>query len=299
MNPNVLTLDAQFQNKQGIIAVYAIPHASGIILVDCGPSSTLSAIRAALAARGFAPQQVTDVLLTHIHLDHAGAAGWWAQQGARIHVHPVGAPHLANPEKLLASAQRIYGDDMERLWGAFLPVPPERLLPHQDNEVIAIGGRNLTAWNTPGHAEHHFAYCFEDVCFSGDVGGVRVGGLNHVRPPTPPPELDLEKWRASIQRLRDAKFRFIAPTHFGMYDDKDAHLDMLVRTLDKLEAWLVREMEHAPTQEQFRADFAALLEQLSRAEGYTRAQVAAYGDAAGSDMSADGVYRYWKKFRAP
>lgn len=298
MDAHVLTLDARFQDRPGIIAVYVVPHADGILLIDCGPGSTLPALVLALDGLGYAPQHVTDVLLTHIHLDHAGAAGWWSEQGARIHVHPVGAPHLLNPEKLLASAQRIYGDDMDRLWGAFLPVPRALLLEHQDNDVISIGGQEFLAVQTPGHAEHHFAYLYQDVCFSGDVGGVRVGGLKHVRPPTPPPELHFEKWRASVARLRALNFTRIAPTHFGMYDDPHAHLDTLERNLDALETWLETEMQNTPTQEIFRADFAALLETLARADGYTRAQVAAFDAAAGSDMSADGVYRYWKKYRA-
>ena len=119
---------------------------------------------------------VTDVLLTHIHLDHGGAAGWWSRQGARVHVHPVGAPHLLNPEKLLASAQRIYGDDMGRLWGDFLAVPRDRLIEHADNDTIEIGGLAFTAIETPGHAEHHFAYLCEGTCFTGDIGGVRLNG---------------------------------------------------------------------------------------------------------------------------
>lgn len=299
MHSHGLTLDARYQDKPGIIAVYLVPHADGVALVDCGPGSTLPALVLALDRLGYLPQQVTDVLLTHIHLDHAGAAGWWAEQGAHIHVHPVGAPHLLNPEKLLASAQRIYGDDMDRLWGAFLPVPRAQLLEQHDNDVISVGGQEFLALNTPGHAEHHLAYVWNDVCFSGDVGGVRVGGIKHVRPPTPPPELHFEKWRASLARLRAVDFKYIAPTHFGMYDDKDAHLDTLERNLDAMQSWLDIEMQTAPSPEAFRNDFAALLDALARADGYSHTQVASYGDAAGSDMSADGVYRYWKKYHTP
>lgn len=298
MHPSVLTLDARFQDMPGIIAVYLVPHAEGIALIDCGPGSTLPALVSALDGLGYSPQHVTDVLLTHIHLDHAGAAGWWAEQGARIHVHPVGAPHLLNPEKLLASAQRIYGAEMDRLWGAFLPVPRELLLEHQDTDVISLGGQEFLALNTPGHAEHHIAYVWNTVCFSGDVGGVRVGGLKHVRPPTPPPELHFEKWRASLARLRETNFKHIAPTHFGIYDDREAHLDMLARNLDAMQAWLETEMQSAPTTETFRADFATFLETLARADGYTPGQVRVFESAAGTDMSADGVYRYWKKHRA-
>ncbi len=299
MNPPTLfTLDTLYQNLPELIAVYAIPHAQGVALVDCGPGVTLPVVLRALETHGYAPSQVTDVLLTHIHLDHAGAAGWWAQQGARVHVHPVGAPHLVNPEKLLASAQRLYGDAMDQLWGAFLPAPQARVVIQPDGAVINVGGQEFRALHTPGHAEHHIAYLWRDVCFSGDVGGVRTGGLQHVRLPTPPPEVHFEKWRASVARLRAADFQFIAPTHFGMYA-KDAHLDLLERTLDALLQWLETEIKTAPSQEIFRRDFDALLDELARADGYTRAQIRILEAAGGASvMSADGVYRYWQKYRA-
>jgi len=299
MNQSLLfTLDTHYQDTAGLIAVHVIPHAPGLALIDCRPGVTLPRLLGALAARGYAPSHVTDVLLTHIHLDHAGAAGWWAQQGARIHVHPVGAPHLLNPEKLLASAQRLYGDAMDQLWGAFLPAPSERVLIHSDDEVFAIGGQEFRALYTPGHAEHHIAYLWQAVCFSGDVGGVRAGGLNHVRLPTPPPEVHFEKWRASIARLRAADFQFIAPTHFGVYA-KDAHFDLLERSLDAIVKWLETEMSGEPPQEIFRRDFGALLETLARADGYTPEQMKIVEAAGGATvMSADGIYRYWKKYRA-
>lgn len=297
-DPRVETLDLNFNGKPGIIAVYLVRHANGALLVDCGPGSTLPTLLDALADHNLSAADITDVLLTHIHLDHAGAAGWWAQQGARIHAHPVGAPHLRQPEKLLASAQRIYGAEMERLWGAFLPVPPDRLREVADNETLAIGGCRLTALATPGHAEHHHAYALQNLCFSGDVGGVRLKPLAHVRPPTPPPEIDFGKWRASIARLRAARFEFIAPTHFGIYPDAPRHWDALARAIDAIETWTAVEMTHAPTREQFRAAFGRLLDELARADGYSPADVARYGDAAGADMSADGVYRYWTQLRA-
>jgi len=298
MHPLIQILDVHFDSKPGIIAVYCIKHSGGVVLVESGPGSTLPALLDALRANDVDARDVTDVLVTHIHLDHAGAAGWWAQQGARIHVHPVGAPHLLNPEKLLASAQRIYGADMERLWGSFLAVPAAQLVEHHDNDVIEIGGREFLALDTPGHAEHHFAYVFENVCFTGDVGGVRVGGLGHVRPPTPPPEIHFGKWRASVERLRQADFQILAPTHFGLYADKTRHLDALARTLDAIENWAEQEMRAAPTPEQFRARFADLIKELARADGYSVSELGAYNVAAGAAMSADGVYRYWKKFRA-
>jgi len=116
------TLDLNFQGFPGTIATYLIPHARGAVLIETGPGTTTHALEAGVRAHGFTMEDITDVLLTHIHLDHAGAVGWVAQHGARVHVHPRGAPHLINPEKLLSSAGRIYGDDMDRLWGQFLPL---------------------------------------------------------------------------------------------------------------------------------------------------------------------------------
>ncbi len=124
---DIITLDLNFQGKTQTIASYLIRHSTGVVLIESGPGSSLPGLQAGLAANGLSVSDVTHVLLTHIHLDHAGAAGWLARQGAQIYVHPVGAPHMLNPEKLLASAARIYGDQMEKLWGEFLPVPENSL----------------------------------------------------------------------------------------------------------------------------------------------------------------------------
>src|SRR5215216_6718259 len=135
----VITLDLKFQGRPHAIASYLIRSGDAVVLIESGPGSTLPGLEAALATEGLSPQQVTHVLLTHIHLDHAGAAGWLARQGAEIYVHPVGAPHMLHPEKLLASATRIYGDRMDSLWGEFLPVPEEKLHVVGDMEGIVIG----------------------------------------------------------------------------------------------------------------------------------------------------------------
>src|SRR5512138_442134 len=169
----VLTLDLNFQGRPYAIASYLIRSGDGVVLIESGPGSTLPALEAGLAKEGLSPRDVTHVLLTHIHLDHAGAAGWLARQGAEVYVHPVGAPHMLNPEKLIASATRIYGDRMESLWGEFLPVSQDQLKVPNDAEPIRIGNMEFIPLNTPGHAEHHYCYLFEDILFCGDVGGVR------------------------------------------------------------------------------------------------------------------------------
>ena len=185
-HPAILTLDLNFQGQPHAIASYLIREGDAVVLIESGPGSTRSALEAALAEQGLSPRHVTHVLLTHIHLDHAGAAGWLAKQGAQVFVHPVGAPHMLNPEKLLASAARIYGDKMDSLWGEFLPVPAGQLVIPGDAETIVIGNLEFTPFNTPGHAEHHYSYLFKDVVFSGDVGGVRIPGYAYLRVPMPP-----------------------------------------------------------------------------------------------------------------
>jgi glyoxylase-like metal-dependent hydrolase (beta-lactamase superfamily II) len=255
-------------------------------------------LQAGLAAHGFTPADVTDVLLTHIHLDHAGASGWLARQGARIYVHPVGAPHLLDPEKLLSSAARIYGNMMETLWGEFLPVPEEKLTVVNDGDVVEIEGLRFKAVDTPGHANHHHAYIYEDLCFSGDVGGVRLHGLPALRLPMPPPDINLEAWRQSVRRLGGESFHRIAPTHFGIYEDAQEHLRLLERELDEAESWIERIMPSGPTLEELKAQFLEWVRQRAQADGLSEADVQAYEAANPSWMSAGGILRYWKKFRS-
>jgi glyoxylase-like metal-dependent hydrolase (beta-lactamase superfamily II) len=296
---NVQTIDLKFLGLAGSIAVYLIPHKDGIVLIESGPGSTKDALKAGLAKFGFQPNDITDVFLTHIHLDHAGAAGWLSRQGARIHVHPVGAPHLLNPEKLLSSAGRIYGEMMESLWGEFLPVKPEQLSVPKDGQAVEINGLSFLPVDTPGHAFHHYAYIFEDICFSGDIGGIRLGGLPHIRIPMPPPEFHLEKWRESLDRLRKMKFSQIAPTHFGIYEDAEWHLGTLERAIDDAEQWMEKVMPSNPSLEELRKSFMEWTEQLSREQGLDSMQVRIHEAANPSFMSADGIHRYWFKIRLP
>jgi glyoxylase-like metal-dependent hydrolase (beta-lactamase superfamily II) len=298
-SPVVHTIDLKFQGLEGSIAVYLIPHKDGAILVESGPGSTKTALKAGLAEYGFQPSHVTDVLLTHIHLDHAGAAGWLSRQGARIHVHPNGAPHLLNPEKLLASAGRIYGDMMNSLWGEFLPVPEERLYILEDGRGVEINGLLFRPIDTPGHASHHCVYLFEDICFSGDIGGVRLARLPHIRIPMPPPEFHLEKWRESLDRLRREEFTRIAPTHFGIYEDAEWHLHSLEKALDDVDEWIDHVMPSNLSLEDLRREFIAWNEQMSREQGLDKMQVSLHEAANPSFMSADGIRRYWLKIRLP
>jgi len=300
---SVHTLDLNFRGAPGTIAVYAIPHAHGAVLVECGPGSTIPSLLSGLAALDLQPSQISDVLLTHIHLDHGGSAGWWAQQGARVHVHPVGAPHLVDPEKLLTSAGRIYGDAMQTLWGDFLPVPEDRLVIHQDNEAFEVEDLRFRAIDVPGHASHHFAYICKEVCFTGDIGGIRVGGMPHIRLPMPPPEFNIALWQQSARRLQaelqKGTFNRIAPTHFGIYDDPAWHLQALRQSLDEVEAWMNRVMPSGPGVDELNRLFQEWTDEKSLAEGLLPGIVQQFEIANPSWMSARGIYRYWHKVLHP
>jgi glyoxylase-like metal-dependent hydrolase (beta-lactamase superfamily II) len=298
MRHSIHTLDLGFQGFANVIAAYLIPHTRGAVLIETGPGSTIPALVAALREFHLTPGDITDVLLTHIHLDHAGAAGWLAREGAKIHVHPNGAPHLISPEKLIKSATRIYGEKMDSLWGAFLPVPEERVVTLEDQQEIRIEELRFTALDTPGHAEHHFCYLLDDVCFSGDVGGVRLPGLPHLRVPMPPPEFHPEKWRASLAKLSDAGFARIAPTHFGVFDNAKEHLFLLGEALDEVEEFLEELMPSDPSVEEIDERFREWTRKRAEAQGLDEGAMRAYEAANPTWMSAAGMQRYWKKCRA-
>jgi glyoxylase-like metal-dependent hydrolase (beta-lactamase superfamily II) len=291
----IYTIDLDFMGIKNAIAVYLIPHSNGAIMVECGPGSTLDALKTGLDKHGFTFEDITDIFLTHIHLDHAGAAGWLARKGARVHVHPVGAPHLLNPEKLLASAGRIYGQLMETLWGEFLPVPQSHLFTHHDGDQIEVHGLVFQAVDSPGHANHHFAYLFEDTCFSGDIAGVRLPGIPHLRLPMPPPELHLEKWRQSLKKISKGKFIYIAPTHFGIYTDADWHLSRVNKALDDVEEWIKRVMPANPPVEALQEDFVRWIRNTSLKDGLDNKLLDSYEITNPSWMSAHGIHRYWNK----
>lgn len=295
--PVILAIDLNFMQKPGTIGAYILPYSRGCVLVESGPTSTIPALISGITKLGFKPTQITDVFLTHIHLDHAGAAGWWAQQGARIHVHPAGAPHLMNPEKLLASAARVYGEQMEALWGTFTPVPATQINILQDGDEITIGDLSVKALDVPGHAIHHLAYLVNGACFTGDVGGVRVHDQKFISLPTPPPDLNMEQWRTSIIRLIAHTPHQIIPTHFGIYEDPEWHLQALLGLLDTVDSWIESKVSERTSLEELRQDYLRFEIARAHAAGLKELTFDAQQAANPYAMSADGIYRYWHKVR--
>jgi glyoxylase-like metal-dependent hydrolase (beta-lactamase superfamily II) len=297
----IYSVDLNFQGIPGAIASYVIPHKHGVILIETGPGSTIPELSKSLDELGFSPSDITHVLLTHIHLDHAGAAGYLANQGAHIYVHKVGAPHLINPEKLLSSATRIYRDMMDELWGDFLPVPEDCLSILEDGDILEIEDLQFEVLDTPGHATHHHAYIHKDICFTGDVGGVRLQNTQFIRLPMPPPEFVVEDWRKSLGRLKKefdlGKYHMIAPTHFGIFDDPGWHLQRLDLILDETENWIVNVMTKDPTIEELKEEFLDWIAVSAKDAGMQSEILDAYEAANPSWMSVSGIYRYWHKVR--
>ncbi len=301
LEPGLFEIDLRFQGVAGVIASYLLADGDDLALVETGPGSTIDALLAGIQTAGFHPAAVRRLIVTHIHLDHAGASGSLLRRfpDARLSVHRVGAPHLADPSKLIASATRIYGDAMGPLWGEILPVPTERLDVLDEGHELRAGGRTLRAYYTPGHASHHAAYHDADrgTIFTGDVAGVRLGGAAYVCPPTPPPDIDLELWRESVARLRALEPRRLYLTHFGAFDNPEWHFDDLMSRLFGWTEWAQARLAVEPDT----AVLAAELRRMQREEiaattdGDLDALSEAYELATPSKMNVDGLARYLKK----
>ena len=224
-------IDLDFMGADGVVAAYLLVGDDGLALIETGPSTTRQHLEAGIRAVGYSLGDVTRIIVTHIHFDHAGAAGALLcdHPNARLSVHPVGLPHLVDPSRLVSSATRIYGERMDELWGPIVPAPDDRVDALRDGESLRAGGRDLRVMFTPGHAAHHAALFDESTgtLFTGDVGGVRIQGTTFASVPTPPPEFDIDAWRTSIQAMLDVHPARLALTHFGMFDDVKWHFDQL------------------------------------------------------------------------
>lgn len=298
VEPGVFLLDHHFRGSPGVIASYLIADDHALTLIETGPASTLGTLLAGVRQAGFDPQDIERVVVTHIHLDHAGGAGALLRvlPRARLYVHPVGAPHMIDPAKLMASATRIYGDLMGPLWGEMIPVPEDRLSILEDRADLHTGARTLRAYDTPGHANHHLALHEPDTgsVFTGDVAGVRLDGTEHLRPPTPPPEFSPEKWQKSIATLRTLEPRRLYLTHFGGYDDAAWHLDELLSRMWFWAGWVGGRLA-AGEEAAAAADALRAMEDVTLARTGDPSLLRRYEEAGNYVMSVDGIARWWRK----
>jgi len=274
-------LDLHHLGRERVIGAYLLETDDGPALFDCGPSTCVERLQQALGERGLALRDVRRLLLSHIHLDHAGAAGVLVRlhPELQVHVSEVGAPHLVDPTRLESSARRLYGETFDTLWGELAPVPP-------DNIHIATGNvAGLECFPAPGHARHHVCYLAQDgTLYAGDAAGVRIEPDEVVLPPTPPPDFDLDAWQHTLDEIERRAPARLALIHFGVADDPERHLGEL---RERLPQWVDRVATGA-TEEEFTE---AVREDLIEA----RADLGAYEQAMPFWQSFAGLKRYVEK----
>ena len=290
------TIDLEFMDTEQVIASFLLLGEDEAALVETGPTTCLDRLTAGLKVHGVSHEDVRQVFLTHIHLDHAGASGHLSEllPNATFYVHGVGYPHLVDPSKLVKSATRIYGESMDELWGEARPVPEDRVvILEQGGETEAAGGV-LVAHDTPGHAYHHLAYLEPDsgALFTGDVAGIRLRGQSYVRPPTPPPEIDVEAWVKSINHIRQVGPTSLWPTHFGRYEDVERHLGELEQRLQDWLLFVEDQMDDGAGRDEISEELRAKGDAEMLAEGADTAQSEHYDLAGSYLMLTDGLMRY-------
>lgn len=299
--PGTSLIDLRFQGHDEYIACYVLETAGGLVLVDPGPSSTRPALEEGLRLAGLSLDNVTDLLLTHIHLDHAGATGSIVRDHPqiRIHVHARGAPHMVSPERLLASATRLYGDRMHTLWGEFLAVPADHVNILEGGETLRLDGRSLQVEYTPGHASHHVSYfdAGTGIAWVGDTLGIRIDNRPYVMPVTPPPDIHPGLWADSHAKIRAWAPSTLCPTHFGPARPADDHIAEHERRLRAWAAVVERGVAAGIDPKQAAASFrdsvqAELEQQLGHEESF------AYAAGGGLDDSWHGLARYYRKLAA-
>ena len=255
--------------------MYLVDTTDGPALFDCGPASTLPALESGLAEQGLELTDIRHLLLSHIHLDHAGAAGSLVRKHPKltVWVSPIGAPHLVDPSRLERSARRLYGQLFDPLWGELAPVP-------EANVQLAEG--DVLGWEsfpTQGHASHHISYFRDGTLLAGDAAGVRMPGASYIVPVSPPPDVDIEAWHATIDAIRSRKPERLALINFGVHEDVAAHLDRLDHELDR---WAAR-VRDGMDQDEF----------VAAAEADAGADAAVYNQVAPYWQSWHGLKRYW------
>lgn len=294
----IKVLDVNWVGRPRSIGAALLQSNGHAALIDPGPQSALPELRKQLLAEGLSVADLEAILLTHIHLDHAGASGALVQENPRlaVYVHELGAKHMADPSKLLASAARLWPNELQQLFGQILPVPAANLRVLRGGEALSVGGLKLQVAYTPGHAVHHVSY-FDDaagIAFVGDTAGIRIENGPYVLPATPPPDIDLGLWEESFAAILARRPQRLFLTHFGYADHPAEHISEFRERLRAWSEWAGDALRNEPTetaaQERFIANSRAEMERLL---GKTDAEHHAF--TARLDLSFLGLARYWRK----
>ena len=278
-------IDLRHQGRPRNVGCYLVETDDGTALFDCGPTTCLPALRDGLASHGLEIGDIRHLLLSHIHLDHAGAAGALVRESPslQVHVSEIGAPHLSDPSKLESSARRLYGDTFDRLWGELVPVPAENI------RIVGPDVLGLECFPSTGHASHHVSMLHDDgTLYAGDSAGVRIAPARFVLAPTPPPDIDLEAWEQTIAETERRGPTRLALTHFGVFEDVSEHLARLRETLHSWGERVGHGMDGPTFVAAARADCLAS----------DPAEVEMYDHAAPYDQCFLGLERYWRKRQA-
>jgi glyoxylase-like metal-dependent hydrolase (beta-lactamase superfamily II) len=269
-----------------------------LLIVDSGPESVFESVVAGVRKLGFRPEHVRHLLASHIHLDHTGGAWRWAEKfGTEVYVHPKGAPHLIDPSRLVESATRIYGDQLNYLWGTIGPIPEDQVIAVDDGAELRFGSCQIRVLYTPGHAQHHNAYWLdsEQTVFCGDVAGVVIRGGPPI-PPFAPPDIHLGSWKESIAKIRTLKPSSLHVTHFGRVDNAARSLDALEKRLFSWADWMKERLLEGKSESEIIPEFEKLTESELLSDGTRQADLSTYEYADPAFMSVAGLIRYWRKY---
>jgi glyoxylase-like metal-dependent hydrolase (beta-lactamase superfamily II) len=290
-------IDLKFLGLKRVIGTAVLDGPSGLTLIDPGPTSCLAALESGLADHGRRLEDVRTILLTHIHLDHAGATGTLLDRlpKAAVYVHERGAPHMIDPAKLLASATRLYGVNMDRYWGEVRAVPAARMHALAGGERLDVAGRTLDVQYTPGHASHHVSYfdTTTGVAYVGDTAGIRVVE-GYIKAPTPPPDIDLESWELSLQKIEAWRPSALVLTHFGEVANVNDHLRNFRIVLGRQAAFVRETLTSDGTDEKRIRRFVEDMRAEAR-RALTAEDAASTEAAAAFDQLWLGLARYWRK----
>jgi glyoxylase-like metal-dependent hydrolase (beta-lactamase superfamily II) len=288
-----------FLGENEIVGSYLLAGQNELAIIDPGPGSMVDYLLASIREAGFDPQDVTHILVTHIHLDHAGSVGTLVRQlpNAQVFVHEKGAPHLLDTSKVVASATRIYGKRMKLLWGEIESTPQERLTTIEGGDILHIAGRRLEVHYTPGHAAHHVIFfdAHSGELFAGDVAGVRLQDIDYVRPPTPPPDIDLEAWSDSIKLVKSLRPDVLYIAHFGAIKNINDHFDRLRTKLYEWGEFILVAMRDGKNEPEIVAMLTDQMNsELLRLTSNTQI-IERYEIASNYQMTVQGIMRYWRK----
>ena len=292
---NVKIIDVNFFQSE-VIASFLVETSDGPFIIETGPDSTFHNLEKGLADHGYTVSDINNVLVSHIHLDHAGVAWRFAREGATVYVHPRGAPHMIDPERLMASATMIYGDQMDELWGTVEGIEEEKVVATEDGQVIKIGDVEIQVHETIGHANHHNAYLIEDNLFTGDVAGCRISD-GPVTAPTPPPDIHVERWHNSVDKIKKINPKALYLTHFGKYTNVNEHLDSLMKNLDESSEWIGERVKDGKTDEEISPEFLEFYRKYFEGDGVSEGVFEKYESADPHWMNVGGLVRYWNKYK--